>query len=49
MKLGYTLKRHREAKHLPQQEVALKIEVSQRTYSNFESCKSIPSLILILW
>lgn len=43
MKIGYELKNKRDSKKLSQQEVADYLQVSQRTYSNFESDKSKPS------
>lgn len=44
MKIGHKLKDKRDLKRLSQQEVADYLNVSQRTYSNFESNKSEPSL-----
>jgi len=45
MELGYKLKKIRESKKYSQQEIAVLLCVSQKTYSNFESCKSKPSLV----
>lgn len=44
MKIGHKLKNKRDTKKLSQQEVAEFLDVSQRTYSNFESNKPEPSL-----
>ncbi len=44
MHVGYKLKKLRENKRVSQQEVADFLEISQRTYSNFESDKSKPSI-----
>jgi len=44
MKIGRHLRKKRHKKSLSQQEVADFIGVSQRTYSNFESNNSIPSI-----
>ncbi len=44
MDLGYKLKKIREGKKLSQQELADYLGVSQKTYSNYESCRSMPSL-----
>ena len=44
MKIGNKLRVKRGNKKLSQQEVADYLHVSQRTYSNFESDKSEPSL-----
>ncbi len=48
MIIGQKLKKQRDSKRLSQQEVADYINVSQRTYSNFESDKSQPSLTQLL-
>ncbi len=45
MQLGATLKSFRERKRISQEEVAHILKVSQKTYSNIESDKSIPSLV----
>lgn len=45
MKIGKHLRIKRHEKRLSQQEVADFIDVSQRTYSNFESDYSMPSII----
>ena len=44
MDLGYTLKKIREKKRVSQQELADALNISQKTYSNFESCRSIPTI-----
>ena len=44
MELGYRLKKGREAKRLSQQQIADLLGISQKTYSNYESCKSKPSV-----
>lgn len=44
MNIGHKLRTKRDLKKLSQQDVADTLEVSQRTYSNFESDKSEPSL-----
>jgi len=44
MMVGYKLKKVREDKRISQQELADYLNISQKTYSNFESCKSTPSL-----
>ena len=44
MKIGNKIRIKRNRKKLSQQEVADYLHVSQRTYSNFESDKSEPSL-----
>ena len=48
MNLGYKLKSVREQKRLSQQEVAEYIDVSQKTYSNYESCKTMPSIMHLI-
>ena len=45
MKIGKYLRKKRNEKRLSQQEVANLINVSQRTYSNFESDNSTPSIV----
>jgi len=45
MKIGNKLKRIRENKKISQQEVAHYLNISQKTYSNMEANKSIPSLV----
>jgi len=44
MKIGNKLRVKRDNKKLSQQEIADYLHISQRTYSNFESDKSEPSL-----
>ncbi|MCF6298042.1 MAG: helix-turn-helix domain-containing protein [Flavobacteriaceae bacterium] len=44
MNIGHKLKDKRNSKRISQQEVAESLSISQRTYSNFESNKSEPSL-----
>ena len=44
MDIGYVIKKIRETKHYSQQEVADSLGISQKTYSNYESCKSVPSI-----
>jgi len=44
MKIGHRLKFKRDSKKMTQQEVADFLNISQRTYSNFESNSSEPSL-----
>jgi len=44
MKIGSKLRAKRDLKKLSQHEVADYLDISQRTYSNFESDKSEPSL-----
>jgi len=44
MVIGTQLKQIRENKKLSQQELADYLNISQKTYSNFESNKSLPSL-----
>ena len=44
MNIGQKLRAKRDIKRLSQQEVAEKLHISQRTYSNIESNKSEPSL-----
>jgi len=45
MKIGVLLKKEREINNLSQQEIADVLNISQRTYSNFESDKTLPSII----
>ena len=45
MDIGQKLKAKRDIKRLSQQEVAERLQISQRTYSNIESNKSQPSII----
>lgn len=45
MRIGSQLKKVRESKRLSQQEVADQLNISQKTLSNIESDKSIPSII----
>jgi transcriptional regulator with XRE-family HTH domain len=44
MKIGKYLRNKRHEKRLSQQEVADYLDISQRTYSNFESDNSTPSI-----
>lgn len=44
MLIGSKLKRLREDKRYSQQEIANLLDISQKTYSNFESDKSKPSI-----
>ena len=44
MKIGKILVQNRQAKKLSQQEVANFLDISQKTYCNFESDKSEPSV-----
>ena len=44
MKIGHYLKKARESKRLSQQEVAERLDVSQKTLSNIESNKSQPTV-----
>ncbi len=44
MQVGAKLKMLRERKKLSQQEIADFLDISQKTYSNIESDKSVPSL-----
>ncbi len=42
--LSSILRQAREVKKLSQEEVALALQVSQRTYANYESDKTMPSI-----
>jgi transcriptional regulator with XRE-family HTH domain len=44
MALGTVLRQAREVKKLSQEEVALALQVSQKTYANYESDKTMPSI-----
>lgn len=44
MALGTILRQAREVKKLSQEEVALALQVSQKTYANYESDKTMPSI-----
>ena len=44
MEIGFKLKKIREDKKIAQQEIAEFLGISQKTYSNIESCKSNLSL-----
>jgi transcriptional regulator with XRE-family HTH domain len=44
MALGSILRQAREVKKLSQEEVALALQVSQKTYANYESDKTMPSI-----
>ena len=48
MKLGKHLRKKRYEKRLSQQEVADHLCVSQRTYSNYESDNTTPSIVQLL-
>ncbi len=48
MKIGKHLRNKRNEKRLSQQEIADYLNISQRTYSNFESDNSIPSILLLV-
>jgi len=48
IRIGTELKKAREKKRLSQQEVADYLNVSQKTISNIESEKSLPSLIHLI-
>ncbi len=45
MKIGVLLKKEREINNFSQQQIADVLNISQRTYSNFESDKSLPSIL----
>lgn len=45
MEIGKHLRKKRNEKRFSQQEVADYLGISQRTYSNFESDKSTPSIL----
>ena len=47
MTLGAELKKARNLKGLSQEDVALKLEVSQKTYANYEQEKTSPSIQLL--
>lgn len=44
MALGTILRQAREVKKLSQEEVALALQVSQKTYANYECDKTMPSI-----
>lgn len=48
MKLGYRIKQKRELHRLSQQEIADYLDVCQKTYSNYESCKTTPSILHLI-
>ena len=48
MKIGKHLRNKRNEKRLSQQEVADYLNISQRTYSNFESDNTTPSIIKLV-
>jgi transcriptional regulator with XRE-family HTH domain len=48
MKIGKHLRNKRNEKRLSQQEVADYLNISQRTYSNFESDNTTPSIIQLV-
>lgn len=48
MDLGHKIKQVRELKRISQQEIADLINVSQKTYSNYESCKTRPATIHLI-
>jgi transcriptional regulator with XRE-family HTH domain len=48
MGLGHKIKHFRELNRISQQEIADLINVSQKTYSNYESCKTAPSTIHLI-
>lgn len=48
MKLGYRIKQKRELNRMSQQEIADYLEVCQKTYSNYESCKTTPSTLHLI-
>jgi transcriptional regulator with XRE-family HTH domain len=45
MELGYRIKKIRQEKKYSQQEIADYLNISQKMYSNFESCKTQLSII----
>ncbi|WP_082738326.1 helix-turn-helix domain-containing protein [Chryseobacterium sp. CCH4-E10] len=47
MSLGTKVKQYREAKRLSQDDLALRLDVTQSTISNIESDKSIPNSMLL--
>lgn len=47
MNIGYKIKRQREIKGWSQEDLAIKLDVTQGTISNIESDKSIPNLNLL--
>jgi transcriptional regulator with XRE-family HTH domain len=47
MNIGKKVRRHREAKGLSQDDLALRLNVTQGTISNIESDKSIPNSLLL--
>ncbi|MEA1849071.1 MULTISPECIES: helix-turn-helix domain-containing protein [Chryseobacterium] len=47
MSLGTKVRQYREAKRLSQDDLALRLDVTQSTISNIESDKSIPNSMLL--
>ncbi len=47
IQLSYNLKRYREAYRYTQQKLADKINISRQTYSNYETGKRDPDLVLL--
>lgn len=47
MKIGSKVRKHREAKGWSQDDLALRLDVTQGTISNIESDKSIPNSLLL--
>lgn len=47
MSLGTKVRQYREAKRLSQDDLALRLDVTQSTISNIESDKSIPNSLLL--
>jgi transcriptional regulator with XRE-family HTH domain len=48
MELGHYLKKARESKRMSQQEVAELLGISQKTLSNMESGKTLPSVVVLV-
>jgi transcriptional regulator with XRE-family HTH domain len=48
MKIGKYLRNKRYHKKLSQQEVADSLNIAQKTYSNFESDNSLPSILQLI-
>ncbi|MGD1319903.1 helix-turn-helix domain-containing protein [Chryseobacterium sp. 2R14A] len=47
MKIGSKVRKHREAKGWSQDDLAIRLDVTQATISNIESDKSIPNSLLL--
>lgn len=47
MSLGTKVRKYREAKHWSQDDLALRLDVTQGTISNIESDKTIPNSMLL--